>query len=121
MRSGRAVELQAPEAILEVSCISEGERLGDLDDQAALDEFQLFRIVFCVLESVCPGEAAEDLDARACGVADDGEEREADAYGDAKLEGIEDGGGEDYHHEAELGIAANADEEEDVMRGFFNE
>jgi len=44
-------------------------------------------------------------------MADDGEEGESDAYGDTELEGVEDGGGEDYYHEPKLGVASNADKE----------
>jgi hypothetical protein len=49
----RAVKLQAAETTLEIACVSEGERLGDFDDQGALDELDVFGLEFGVLETGC--------------------------------------------------------------------
>lgn len=68
-----------------------------------------------------PGDFAEDLDAGLGGVADDGEEGEADPQGDAEGEGVEDCGEEDEGHEEELWVGAEGEEEGEVVRGFFDE
>jgi hypothetical protein len=52
---------------------------------------------------------------------DDRENRQSHANGDAKSERVKDCCSKDYRHEAELGVAANLDEKEHVMRGFFDE
>ena len=85
VRRHRAVELQAAEAALQIACVGEGQRFGDLDDEAALDELELVVwSVFRVLETVRAWDSTEDLDPWASRVLDDGEEREADADGDAE-------------------------------------
>ena len=122
VRGVRAVELESAETVLEIAGISKGEGFRDLDDEAALDELEGLRVFLCVFELVLrAGDFAEDLDAGFCGVADDGEEGEADAEGDAEGEGVEDCGGEDEEHEGEFGPAADVEEEFDVVRGFFDE
>ena len=122
VRSIRAVELESAETVLEIAGIRKGEGFGDLDDEAALDEFEGLRVLLCVFELVLrAGDLAEDLDAGFRGVADDGEEGEADAEGDAEGEGVEDCGGEDEEHEGEFGPAADVEEEFDVVGGFFDE
>ena len=122
VRGIRAVELESPETILEITRIRKSEGFRDLDDEAALDELEGLRVLLCVFELVLgAGDLAEDLDAGFCGVADDGEEGEADAEGDAEGQGVEDCGGEDEEHEGELGPAADVEEEFDVVGGFFDE
>ena len=117
----RAVELESAETVLEVAGISKGEGFGDLDDEAAFDEFEGLRVLLCVFELVLrAGDFAEDLDAGFCGVADDGEDGEADAEGDAEGEGVEDCGGEDEEHEGEFRPAADVEEELDVVGGFLD-
>ena len=117
----RAVELESPETVLEVARVGEGEGFGDLDDEAALDEFEGLGVFLCVFELVLrAGDFAEDLDAGFGGVADDGEDGEADAEGDAEGEGVEDCGGEDEEHEGEFRPAADVEEEFDVVGGFFD-
>ena len=117
-----AVELESAETVLEVACIRKSEGFRDLDDEAALDEFEGLRVFLCVFELVLgAGDFAEDLDAGFGGVADDGEDGEADAEGDAEGQGVEDCGGEDEEHEGEFGPAADVEEEFDVVGGFFDE
>lgn len=123
VRGRGAVELQPAEPVLQLPRVGERQRLRDLDDQAPFDRLDALREEFRVLElrRGGPRDAAEDLDARLGGVADDGEEAEADAEGDAEREGVEDGGEEDERHEEELRVGAQAGEEEDVRRRFFDE
>ena len=101
---GGAIQLEAPQSGFQIAGISEGEGLGDLDDQAAFDELQAVRAILGVFPGVggivggvggVGGDFAEDLDARLGAVADDAEEGEADTQGDAEGEGVEDGGEED--------------------------
>ena len=117
----RTVELESPEAVLEIARVGEGEGFGDLDDEAAFDEFEGLRVFLCVLELVlCAGYFAQDLDARFCGVADYREEGEADAKGDAEGQGVEDRGGEDEKHESEFRPAADVEKKLDVVGGFLD-
>lgn len=121
--SGRgAVELQPPEAAFQIARVGEGEGFRDLDDQAPFHEFHPFRVAFGVLE-LCflPGHLAEDLYSRLGGVADDGEEGQADPESDAEGEGVEDCGEEDEGHEDEFGVCADMDEEGNVVGGFFDQ
>ena len=109
---GGAVELEAAETGFQVTGVGEGEGFGDFDDEAAGDEFEAVRVVFGVFPFVGGDvggvgsgggggggrkrrDFAEDLDARFGAVADDGEEGEADAEGDAEGERVEDCGYED--------------------------
>ncbi len=118
---GSAVELESPEAILEIAGVGKGEGLRYLDDEAAFDEFEGLRILFRVLVLIlCAWYFAQDLNARFCRMPDNGEKREADAQGNAKGQGVEDGGGEDKEHESKFRPATDVDEEFDVVGGFFD-
>ena len=123
-RVGRvgAVELESAEAVLKIARVGEGERFRHLDDEAAFEEFEGLGVVFRVFKLVLgAGDFAEDLDARFGGVADDGEEGEADTEGNAEGQGVEDCGGEDQEHEGQFRPTADVDEEFDVVGGFFHE
>lgn len=54
-------------------------------------------------------------------MADDLKQGQSNAGCDAKGEGVEDGREEDDEHEEELGEGADADEEIDVVGGFFDQ
>ena len=119
---GGAVEFEAPQPVLQLARVGEGQGFGDLDDEAAVEEFDLVGARFGVFELVLrAGDFAEDLDSRFGGVADDGEEGEADAQSDAEGERVEDCGEEDEGHEEEFGPGVDVKEEIDVVRGFFDE
>lgn len=61
------VEFESPETVLEIAGVGEGEGLGYLDDEAAFDEFECFRVIFRVLKLVlCAWYFAQDLYARFC-------------------------------------------------------
>lgn len=80
--------------------------------------------MFGVIERVpAPGAgvAAEDLDTCACAVSDDLDERKPDANCDAGGEGPEEGCDEDKGEGGQIGPCADADEEDDVCGGFFEE
>lgn len=119
---GGAVAFEAPQPALEVARVGEGQGLGDLDDEAAVEEFDGVGAGFGVLVLVArAGDFAEDLDSRFGGVADDREEGEADAQSDAEGEGVEHRGEEDEEHEEEFVPGLDVKEEIDVVRGFFDE
>lgn len=119
---GRPVVFQTLQPVLEIASVEKGKRFWDLDDQAAFDEFQAIRIHLCVGELVRSAwHAAEDLDARACGVADETKDRETNANTNAALEIPKDGHDEDETHQDELRPATDTEEELDVVRCFFDE
>ena len=82
----RAMLLLEPlQPVLEVARVGERQRLGDLDDETALDELDVGRRGgLGVLKVVCARHAAEDLDPRPRAVSDHHHERHADAGGDAQ-------------------------------------
>ena len=122
MGGGGAVAFEAPQPALEVARVGESQGLGYFDDEAAVEEFDGVGAGFGVLVLVSrAGDFAEDLDSRFGGVADHGEEGEANAQSDAEGERVEDCGEEDEGHEEEFGPGVDVKEEIDVVRGFFDE
>ena len=121
MSLARTIKLQATQTCLELARVGESQRLGDLDDEAAVNELDAVSVRLGVLESACSRHAAENLDAGAGRVADDLEDGEAYSDGDTEGEGVEYCGEEDDGHEAELAPAADAEEEGDVVGGFLDE
>lgn len=117
-----AVFLDAAQAPPQIARVGEREWLWDFDNQAAVEELQVARFAFGVFELVDgPWDAAEDLDAGPSRVADYPQEGQADADCDADFDVPKDCGDEDEGHEGKLGIAANADEEEDIRGRLFKE
>lgn len=110
----RAVHLEPPEPRLKLAGVGKGQGLGDLDDEAALDGLG-GDLALCVLEAIRAGDAAHDLDPRSGAVADDHEERDADAQCHTEGKGVEYGGEEDECHETELGPASDAPEKGDIV------
>jgi hypothetical protein len=93
------VEFQTAKPVLQVTGIGECQGLGDFDNQSALDQLDLFWMEFCVVEPVrCSGYFPQDLDPRLCGMADEAEDGEANAHGDAQLQGIENSRNEYEEH-----------------------
>ena len=76
---------------------------------------------FGVFELLRAGDAAEDLDAWACGVAEEAQEGKADTDCNSYAEVPEEGCEEDEDHEKELRVAGNSPEEVDVVGCFFDE
>ncbi len=69
---GSAVELESPEAVLEIAGVGKGEGLRYLDDKTAFDEFEGLRILFRVLVLIlCAWYFSQDLNARFCRMPDD--------------------------------------------------
>ena len=85
VRARTTVMLQPSKTILQIARVGEGQRLGDLDDHAAFDEFNVW-MRLCVFEFVGSGAATHDLDPGTCAVFDDGEEGESDPNGDAETQ-----------------------------------
>lgn len=111
-----AVVFEAREARAQVAGVGEGEGFWDFDDETAFDEFQAAWVELRVGELVRgAGHAAEDLDARTHRVLDQAQDGQADADADAALEVPDDGDPEDEAHEEQLGPAADAQEELDVV------
>ena len=99
MCAAGAVFFETAEAGFEGACVGKGERFRYLYDQDSFNEFQPVRSSFCVFEFIRrPWDAAKDLDPRSCGVVDDAEKRQTNAYCDADLEVPEDGAEEDEKH-----------------------
>jgi len=65
VRQTGAVQLHPPQAGLELARVGKCQRLGDLDDQTALDELQAVGVGLSVLKAVRAGETTKNLDAGA--------------------------------------------------------
>ena len=98
VRGGRAVVFQAPEAVFQTARVSERQRFRNLNNEAVRSEFQSVRVRFCIFEILGSWYAAEDLDARAGGVAEQAQQGEADTDCDADAEVPEEGCEEDEGH-----------------------
>lgn len=99
VRARVAVPLESPETVLELAGVGKRECLRHLDDQTPFHVFELGgRDFFGRLERVRSGYAAENLDSCAGGVADDLDERDANADRDAGFERPDNGREEDEEH-----------------------
>lgn len=59
-----AVVFETAQAILEITCVSKGEWLGNFNDQATLNEFDSLGVMLGISEVIGPRYAAKNLDAR---------------------------------------------------------
>lgn len=75
------VEFQTPQAVLQITCVGEGERFGNLDDQSAFDELHIFRMKLGVVKACCCAtDLAQNLDAGVGCVPNEDYHRQAHAH-----------------------------------------